>query len=186
MSNVDPEVLDLINTLAEQRFALQVQLDGKNADFKAAQAFAVADHNALVAPIQASIDDLDARLAETVASHRDQLVGPKRKSFATMAATFQFKNVTTKLKILDDKGLMDVARRLGIVRKIARQVVTWKLVHSKFVTWWEKNGEHHEALIDFVEPPTEGESLSMKPNGTYTVVHDGTRISPPSVTIKKS
>ncbi len=186
MTNVDPEVLDLINTLAEQRFALQVQLDGKNADFKAAQAVATANHNALIAPIQAGIDDVDVRLAEVVTRHRDQLVGPKRKSFATMVATFQFKNVTTKLKVVDDKGLMDAARKLGIVRKIARQVVTWRLVHAKFVAWWEKNGEHHEALIDFVDPPTEIESLSLKPNGTYTVVHDGNRISPPSVTIKKS
>lgn len=186
MSNVDPEVLDSINKLAERRFALQVQLDGKNADFKAAQAVAVADHNALVAPIQAEIDEIDARLSEAVSAHRDQLVGPKRKSFATMVATFQFKNVTTKLKVLDDKGLMAAARKLGVVRKIARQVVTWKLVHTKFATWWEENGEHRAALIDFVEPPMEGESLSMKPNGTYTVVHDGSRISPPSVTIKKS
>lgn len=54
MSNVDPEVLDLINTLAEETFALEVQLDGKNTDFKAAQAVAAADHNALIAPIQAA------------------------------------------------------------------------------------------------------------------------------------
>ena len=186
MSNVDPEVLDLINTLAEETFALEVQLDGKNTDFKAAQAVAAADHNALIAPIQAQIDANKARLAEVIQAHRDQLVGSKRKSFATMIATFQFREVATKLKVTDASGLMDVARRLGIVRKIARQAVTWKLVHTKFATWWERNGEHHEALIDFVEPPTEGESLSMKPNGTYTVVHDGNRISPPSVTIKKS
>ncbi len=186
MCNVDPEVLDLINTLAEETFALEVQLDGKNADFKAVQAVAAADHNALIAPIQAQIDANKARLAEVIQAHRDQLVGLKRKSFATMIATFQFREVTTKLKVTDAGGLMDVARRLGIVRKIARQAVTWKLVHTKFAAWWDKNGEHHEALIDFVEPPTEGESLSMKPNGTYTVVHDGNRISPPSVTIKKS
>lgn len=186
MSNVDPKVLDSINELAEERFALQVQLDSKNAAFKAAQAAANADHNAQIAPIQAAIDELDTRLAEVVAEHRDQLIGPKRKSFTTMIATFQFKHITAKLRVTDADGLLAAARKLGIVRKIARQVVTWKLDRDKFATWLVSHGEYRMELDDYLEGPNEGESLTMRPNGTYVVTHDSQRISPPSVTIKKS
>lgn len=186
VSNVDPEVLDSINKLAERRFALQVQLDKSNADFKAAQASAAADHSALITPIQAEIDEIDSQLVEKVEAHRSQLIGSKRKSFTTIVATFQFKKVAGKLKVVDDKGLMAAARKLGIVRKIARQVLVWKLDQAKFAAWLAKNGEYRMKLGDFIEGPSEGESLSLKPNGTYTVVHDDKRISPPSITIKKS
>ena len=186
MSDVDPEVLDRLNKLAEQRFTLQVQLDGQNATFKANQVAATARHNAQIAPMQAEIDALDAQLVKLVQTHRAKLIKPKRKSFATMIATFQFRDVTTKLKVVDVDGLMAAARKLGIVRKIACQVVLWKLDRDKLAAWLEKHGEYIEDLIDFIEGPSDGESLTIKPNGTHTVVYDGDRISPPSVTIKKS
>lgn len=141
-------------------------------------------HNDQIKSIQEEIEAVDAELLAHINAHRSEFIAAERKSFATMIATFQFRKVTSKLKVVDADGLMTTARRLGIVRKIARLSVLWKLDREKFTAWLNAHGEHLEDFADFIDGSEDSESLTIKPNSTHTVFHDKKRISPPSITIK--
>ena len=83
----------------------------------------------------------------------------------------------------DGEGVMAMARKIGVVRKIADPIRAYKLNRKKFIAWLKKHPEHYEAFDEYLEI-SDKESLSIKPNSTYMVTHDSQRISPPSVTIK--
>lgn len=183
--NVDSAVIRQIDDLARKRFELEVTRQKLRDEFAGEQAAMTARHAGYLAPIEEEIDRVERQLLTKIEENRPSLIAKGRQSFATMAAVFQFRRTQPKPRVTDATAALEVARRLGIVRKVGRLVHVWKLDSAKLMKWLEKNGEYRDAFDECIEPSAESaESLSLKPNGTYTVVHDGSRISPPAVTIK--
>lgn len=184
--DVDPDVIARIDSLARVRFKLEINRQKLRDGFAGEQAAMAARHASYLAPIEEEIARVDQELSSMIEEHRPSLIAKGRQSFATMAAVFQFRHTQSKPRVTDATAALETARRLGVVRKVARLTHVWKLDATKLLEWLEKNGEHRDEFDEFIEPSAERESLSLKPNGTYVVLHDGNRISPPAVTIKKS
>ena len=186
MSDASTEVIEKLDALAEQRFLAQVKLDKATEEYKTAIAVLTADHEKVQTSLQSEINALDSQIYDTIQANRNELIRRGKKSFAIMKAVFQFRSSDPKTKIADSAGIMSVARKLGVVRQIAKVSISWKLNQSKFFQWLDKHGELRPHFEDYLEEVEAGESLTMKPNTNYTVFHDSKRISPPSISIKTS
>lgn len=182
--DVDPDVIARIDSLARVRFELEIERQKLRDEFAGEQAAMAARHARYLAPIEEAIDRVERQLLTKIEENRPSLIAKGRQSFATMAAVFQFRHTQSKSQVTDATAALEAARRLGIVRKVARLVHVWKLDSAKLLEWLEKHGEYRDEFDEFIKPPTKRESLSITPNGTYVVLHDGSRISPPSITIK--
>lgn len=186
MTTVDPEVINELDGSAEKCFRKDVLLAEAKQRYDAAVAPFTRAYEEEVREINRVADDAARTVWQVVAQHRNSLIATGKKSFATMQATFQFREVPAKTTIADKKGIMQVARRLGVVRRIASPPKGgWSIDQKKFVAWLADNSElrvHFEPFIDEIEVC---ESLTIKPNEGYMVVHDSKRISPPPFTIRQ-
>ena len=185
MPNVDPAVIAHLNALAEERFKLQVASDEKDKTFKDQQAAQVAAHAADKAPLQAKMDEIDVELWELTTGHRSELIAPSRQSFTTGVARFQFTNKELRPKATDPKAIMKIARDQGFVRFVGKPIRRYEYDPSKLSAALSKLGSRVRKMLEPFIEMVGGETLSMKPNGSHVVVHDGKRLTPPSVSIKR-
>ena len=185
MSDATNEVIDDLNELAKSRFDVQVRIDAENQQFKNDKTALETAHAARLAALTKEADALDSQLWEKIEPNRSSLIVRGKKSFITALAKFQFREVPGKDKVGDSDGIMNAARRLGVVRQIANPVHYWKFDSKKFFAWLDRNGENRPHFAEFIEEGTDGESLTIQPNSNYTVHLDKKRVSPPSISIKK-
>lgn len=183
MTNVNPEVIDQLNALARRRFDLQVEANEEEAQYKAQSRALEAAFTKRQAAHHSEMQQIDHEIWETIQQNRGNLIDPDRKSFATMVAKFFLKTVPARTAVIDKKGLLAVARRLRIMRKVASVKVAWDLDVKKFISWLQKNGEYRQEFEPFIEDIGENETLTMGPNANFTVFHNSKRISPPSIKI---
>ena len=185
MNTVEPAAITDIDMLAEERFHLEVQREDLIKTFKTEEAELKKRFAQDIAPVEDRISQLDAELIHRINDNRDRLIARGKQSFVTLVARFQFKKSTITDKVQDTSGVMEVARRLGVVRQIADPIRGYKLNRRKFGAWLKAHPEHREAFDEYLELQS-GESLTMQPNSTYTVKHDSQRVSPPSISIKNT
>lgn len=182
MSDTNTKVVDDLNDLAEKRFMVQVKIDEATVTHKAAVAALEASHEKVLSSLQAQAEHLDAHIAEVILPNRHTLIERGKQSFVIMRAKFQFRRPTGKTKVTDPGGIMEVARKLGVVRKVAKPSYSWKLNQAKFFAWLDTHGEMRKHFEEYLDVSSK-ESLTMQPNSGYTVHHDSKRVSPPSVSI---
>lgn len=178
MTNVDPEVINKLNELVEQRFRLEVEDEADTRQFKAVETQFIERQAAR----HTQVHQLDRRIRQFAEDNREQLI-TKGKSFVTMLAKFQFTDIPARTKVTDKRGILAAARLLGVVRKIAKIKVFWEVDTKKFLDWLQRNGEHREKFEPYIEDVPKRESLTIGPNANYTVFHDSKRISPPTIKI---
>lgn len=182
VENDNDAVIGLLNGLAQKRFELEIRLQEMTTQFETEEAQLAARHEQELAAINHMIAQLDLEISGQILSHRSDLIAQGKQSFATLIAKFQFRKGSGKMKIVDRKAVMALARELGVIRKVASAKYEWRLNLDKFSTWLAKNGElrsQFEPFLDYADD----ESLTMQPNGTYVVHHGKKRISPPSISI---
>lgn len=185
MSDTDTKIIDDLNDLADKRFLVQIKIDDANASHKSAVAALVAAHERVLSALTSEAAGLDQQIAAIIQPNRGSLIERGKQSFVIMRAKFQFRKPSGKTKITDAAGIMDVARKLGVVRQIAKPSYVWKLNQSKFFDWLDKHGEMRTHFEEYLDDSSK-ESLTMQPNAGHTVHHDSKRISPPSVSIALS
>ena len=186
MTDADPEVINRVNRLAESRFQLEVERETENQRFNEALASLTKEHEERLRIFTERERVLDPALWKVVDENRAGLIAPKKRSFATMLAKFQLKDVPAKTEVVDKQGIMEIARKLGVIRQIANPPKgEWRFNQKKLFGWLAKNGEFRRHFEPFLNEVDKDESLTISPNRTYTVEHDSQRISPPSITIKK-
>lgn len=186
MSDARNKLVHELNELAKSRFDVQLRIDAENQQFKNDKAALETAHAARLADLTKEADALDAQLwQKTDEPNRSLLIEAGKRSFITALTKFQFRDVPGKDKVGDSDGIMNAARRLGVVRQIANPVHYWKFDSKKFFAWLDKNGEIRPSFDEFIEEGTDGESLTIQPNSDYTVHFDNKRVSPPSISIKK-
>lgn len=175
-----------IDSLAQQLFVLKIEQKRIQANYDTEIAKLKREYAPLLEQLDQQIDIVGQELRDVVTEHKSELVATGRQSFATLQAIFQFRKATSKLRVKNPGEALKVARQLGVVRKVANMKVKWVLDSAKFFSWLKRNDEYREIFDDYLEYPSDSESITLRPNSTYTVVHDGKRISPPSVTLPKS
>lgn len=189
VTDAKQKVVDKLNELAETRFLLELKLEEENTRFATEEAQRKAEHAARLGSIQEFIDQADAGIWEILDRERSQLIAASKKSFATMVAKWQLRESAGSLKVTDAAAVaavMKVAKRFGVVKQIAEPPSRkWKFSIKKFRAWLDKEPQMKPLFEDYIEETEAGETLTIQNNGTYTVVYDGKRISPPSVSIKK-
>lgn len=183
MANANPELVEDINATASLLFVHQVDYDNVEAEFKRRQAELQAEYEPRLAAIQGDITLSKNALWALVNNNREALIDHGKRSFVTMAASYQLRDVPESTKVVDPKLAMAIARKLGVVKKIAKISVKWVFDSSKFLAWLGKNGEMREHFADCVEYHEKTESLTIKPNAPHVVVYSGQRISPPSIKV---
>lgn len=186
MTSADPQVVTDLDDLARNLFKHQITGDAQTARFKAAEAALKAEYEANMEPILDLIRSASARVWGLISANRGTLIAEGKKSFVTSAAKFQLRSSTAKVKVADSEGVMAVARRLGVVRKIANPPRhTWLLDKDRFLAWLDANPDLRDQFAEFLDETEASEGLTIQPNGTYTVFHNSERISPPSVKVEK-
>jgi len=187
VSSTDPEVIAAVDEIVEKRFALEVERDAVNRRFQAAIAEITKFHEEALRELTLLERQLDPAIWRAIDSNRATLIERGKRSFITMAAKFQLRDVPAKIEVLDKLGIMEAARNLGVVRQIANPPKgEWRFNQKKFLAWLGKNNELHGHFEQFIDHADGGESLTIQPNANYTVLHDSKRVSPPSISIKKS
>lgn len=184
MTDANTEVIDQLNELAEKRFLVELERNKSNEEHKSAVAELEAQHKGVLAAFDTDIQTLDKQIADLIRKNRKSLIEADKKSFVIMRAKFQFRGYDKKTTVTDAKAIMEVARKLGVVKQIAKIAVAWKFNQAKFFAWLAKHEELRPKFDPFLETKTAGESLTMAPNTNYTVHHDSKRISPPSIGIE--
>ena len=187
MSSTDPEVIAAVDELVRNRFALEVERDAENRRFQAAIAEITKIHEQALEEFALHERQLDPAIWQAIDSNRATLIERGKRSFITMAAKFQLRDAPAKVEVLDKLGIMETARNLGVVRQIANPPKgEWRFNQKKFLAWLGKSNELHEHFEQFIDHTDGSESLTVQPNANYTVLHDSKRVSPPSISIKKS
>ena len=187
MSSTDPEAITAVNELVGDRFALEVERDAENRRFQAALAEITKIHEQALEEYALLERRLDTAIWQEVDENRATLIERGKRSFITMMAKFQLRDVPAKVEVLDKLGIMETARNLGVVRQIANPPKgEWRFNQKKFLAWLDKSNELHGHFEQFIDHTGGGESLTVQPNANYTVLHDSKRVSPPSISIKKS
>lgn|GEM_PF-2547514 len=187
MSSTDPETITAVNELVGDRFALEVERDAENRRFQAALAEITKIHEQALEEYALLERQLDTAIWQAVDENRATLIERGKRSFITMTAKFQLRDVPAKVEVLDKLGIMEAARNLGVVRQIANPPKGgWRFNQKKFLAWLDKSNELHGHFEQFIDHTGGGESLTVQPNANYTVLHDSKRVSPPSISIKKS
>ncbi len=102
--------------------------------------------------INTRIVKLRKRLAWLVKTYREHLMTAKLKSFTTELGVFEFRNSTTRFKVTDAAGALAAARKLGVVRKIAKLKVSWTIEPKKLEEFLRQHGEYINAFDEFVDP----------------------------------
>ena len=184
MPNALTQVINKLNRLGRDRALLKLNEDAENQRYKDAKARLDATHEKNLARIAAQIEKVDPQIDETIAERRSDLIESGKQSFTTSEWKFQFRKAPGKTNVTDADTVMDIARKMGIVRKIADPPKRWKFNQKKFLEWLESHPEERARFDAFLEDPEDGETLHMSPNSGHTVFHDSKRVSPPSITIK--
>ena len=167
------DIIKQVNALAERRFALEIETNQLKQR-----------HAAELAKLDQQIANVDSELWQLVSRHRTTLIDPGKQSFVTVVAQVAFRKVGGSIKLINPGLALDIARQLGIVRKIGKLQVKWAVDRVKLLAWLDANNEDREIFDDCVAATPAHESLSIKPNANYTVRHGTERISPPPLTIQ--
>lgn len=182
-----PETVEAYNQLAKRRFDLQVKHDAITNEFEARKAELVDKLVAEYEPqLSASLEEIhkaDTALKRFLTKNREALVAAGKKSFATAAVITQLRSIPESHKVTDGKAVMEIARKLKVVSKIAKPVRRWDLDKKKFMEWLNSNPKYRALFGPAMEKTGGNESITLKPNG-YVVFYDNERISPPPVTLE--
>lgn len=173
MTADDTDIITHVNELAERRFALEVATNQLKQR-----------HAAELAKLDQQVADTDSELWQLVTHHRAALIDPGKQSFVTVVAQVAFRKVGGSIKLINPGLALDIARQLGIVRKIGKLHVKWVVDRTKLLAWLDTNNQDRESFEECIEEIAAHESLSIKPNANYTVRHGTERISPPPLTIQ--
>lgn len=176
-------VIANLNELARELLELRATQANLKAEFAAEearrkQAFEMR-HDDLVSRIQT----LKRQIRELITKHRTSLIKSGKKSFATLVATYSYRNASTKFKITDKSGVVGVGRNKGILRKICKISVVYTPNAQKLEKWLDTHPEDRDAFEPFIVYGSAGESLSLKPNESYLVQHGKDRISNESINL---
>jgi phage host-nuclease inhibitor protein Gam len=186
VTNPLTKVIEKLNRLGRTRAELELTKQAEIQKFKDAKAALEASHGAKLAKIEADIEKTDPQIDQTITERRSELIQKDKQSFTTSEWKFQFRKAPGKTKVTDADGAMEIARKLGIVRKVADPPTRWKFNQKKFLEWLDRNPEQRARFESVLEDTEDGETLHMSPNSGHTVFHDSKRVSPPSITITRS
>lgn len=100
-----------------------------------------------LAAVEEWIRVTDKELRELTDANRAVLM-PNSKSVQLTYGILAYRSQSERIEVLDSKIVLRIARKLGIVRKIARPVVQWKLVSELFTNWLSKHAEYRDRFID--------------------------------------
>lgn len=181
MASVNTGVVGKLNQLTEDRFKLEAKKQSANNRLKAIGQEIAAE----LEEAEEEIRRIDQQIWQFTESH-PELKGTGKKSFVTAIAKFQFRDISARLEVTDKKGLMDKARQIGVVRKIAKLKVVWDLSVTRLLEFLGKYPEYYQDFEPFVKETPAHQTLTIQPNDKYAVFHDGRRVSPPSIKINKS
>lgn len=182
-SQPEVEMIEHVNMLTEKRFSLEVELETLKNEYKKEEDELKKRYAPHLELIEASVAEVDKELFDFISDNQDILIDKDKRSFATLIGVFQFKRSSQAVKVVDTEGVMDMARRVGVVKQIADLVHHYKLNRRKFTAWLESNPRYLEVFDEYLEA-NDTESLTIRPNSTYVVTHKRRRISPPGVTIR--
>lgn len=183
--SIRTQVIDKLNQLGRTRVRLELSRNAAIQKAKNAKAAIDERLSTQLSGIEAKIEAIDPKIGVTIADHRSALVAEGKQSFTTSEWKFQFRKVPGKMQVTDADAIMGIARRLGIVRKIADPPTQeWRFSLKKFLEMLEENPEYNSYFDDYIDQPDETETLHMSPNSGHTVYHDSKRVSPPSIRIK--
>jgi hypothetical protein len=101
-----------------------------------------------------------------------------------MTTIFKTKSIPAQTRILDKNGIMAVARRRRVVRQFAKEKRTWVFDQKLFFDWLSKHPEQRKHFADYLIDVPGGIDIRIVPNGNYTVLYDGKRITPLSIKIE--
>lgn len=187
VTNADPQVIAHVNDLVGSRFELEVEREAENRRFQSALAELTRQHDEKLDEFTRRERRLDTAIWSSIDDNQSVLIARGKRSFVTLLAKFQLKKLPAKVEMLDKAGIMESARRLGVVKKIATPPKGgWRFNQKKFLAWLEQNGELRKHFEPYINRVDTSESLTVKPNANYTVEHNSERVSPPSISIKKS
>jgi phage host-nuclease inhibitor protein Gam len=187
MASIIPRITRALDREAGKRFTIAVRRKNLNDSFKQKEAALESKHAAALSKLEARAANVDRGIWKIIEENRSLLIAAGRRSFVTMTARFQFRTVGSRTEILDKQGIMDTARRIGVVRQIADPPKNeWHLNRTKFLAWLDKHGEYHREFEPYLDDIEKHDSLSIKPNTNYTVMLDNKHLTPPSITIDKS
>lgn len=178
------QVIDQLDAYLKDRFDLASEIEAVTRSHQAKLAKLNAKHAKQLARLEQGADELDGLIWSLIKHNRTALIKEGKQPFTIMMAVFQLRHQQAKLRITDANGIMNVARRLGVVRKIGRVHVSWKLDREKFLGWLQEHPELRHSFDEFIEETPAGETLTARPNDNYTVNHDSKRLVPPSVAIR--
>lgn len=170
-------VIEQIDIASTTLFDLVRRQDQIKLDYRVKEQALKEDFEVENSKLEAEIQSLRRQLADMVKSNRSSLLVATKKSFATAYAKFYYRRPSSKLKITNKAGVIETARRLGIVRQICN--FKWLITPDidKLARYLEINGEYIEQFDEFIDWPSTEDSLSVKPNTSYLTTHDPRRLS---------
>lgn len=178
------DAIDQLNAYLKDRFDLARKIQAETQAHQAKLSRLNAKHAKRLAKLEKYAAELDGLIWSLIEHNRTALIKEGKQSFTIMMAVFQLRHQQAKMRITDANGIMNVARRLGVVPKIGRVHVSWKLDREKFLCWLQEHPELRHSFDEFIEETPAGETLTARPNDNYTVNHDSKRLVPPSVAIR--
>lgn len=184
VTTVNDRIVAELNRHAKERLAYEVDMQKLTKDQAAERNAMNRRHEADLAVIATRISRTDQQISAIIAEHRHDLFLPGKKSFTTYVASFALRTVPARIAVTDTNAIMSMARRRGVIRKIAIPVRKYTFNLERFRAWFAHCDELRVHFEQFVEDVPEHESLSMKPNDKNPVVYSGEHLTNRSITIQ--
>lgn len=180
------ELISQVNELAVERLRLEPQLQEMTRRHAVERQELANRQAAELAPLEERASHLDDTLHDMVTHHRAALFLPGKRSFAVFGAIISLRKVSARVTVLDSKAIMARARQLGVVRKIATPVRTYKFNLTMFKAFFAQCDEHRPQFEPYIDEVPEHDSLSIRPNDQHETIYDGKRLTNEPITIHPS
>lgn len=177
------QLIEKINELAKRLFALLREQSQLKNSYQAKEEERKQTFEASNTPLEQDIAAIKRELRSLVFANRSSLLIAGKKSFVTLVAILAFRWSSGSFAITDKTKAYDIARRLGVLRKVSTIKVKFTINSSKLEAYLRSHPEHAEDFADVVKRTEAGDSLTIQPNSPYLVDYDGKRLTPPSISL---
>lgn len=162
---VSPDVKQTLNELTEQRFAIEAEREDAKKRYKQQRDIADQQQAALLGGLDKAALEIDHKIWRLIQQHRKELLPGTQRSFVTWLGIFRFRKVNARTTVANLAGLMDTARRTGVIRQFCDPPRGgWTFNPKKFFDWLKRNDEYHDQYEPFLEEIPEHDSLGLQRN----------------------
>ena len=160
---VDEQLSTQLDDLAAERLRVEATMNAEKEAHRGAVRALEDEHADRMSEYVRRAQELDRTIWLTIRQHWSTLMPGSARSFRTMRVTFSMKKVNATTAVIDKDAIMELARKLGVVKQLADPPrAGWTFNKKKFLAWLQRTEKYRARFKEFLRETPTHDSLSVK------------------------